>query len=103
VLLVGLGLLPRLTLRDSLRYLPFRRGLRLVDLGETVRRTSEYGERVCGLPLESDLPLDGDLDLEGEGIMRFVEIVDGYEIVQRVDLRVAILANSLDRLYFGCL
>ena len=72
VLRTGLGLLPRLALRLLLLYLPFRRGVRLSDRGETVRRgldgdlelflsteTSEYGERL------RPRPLDGDRDLEG--------------------------------------
>jgi len=41
VLLIGLGLLPRLILRLSLLYLPFLRGLRLCDRGEIVRRGLE--------------------------------------------------------------
>jgi hypothetical protein len=45
VLRIGLGDLPRLTLRLSLLYLPFLRGgVRLADRGETVRRGLE-GER----------------------------------------------------------
>jgi hypothetical protein len=68
VLLIGLGLLPRLTLRLSLLYLPFLLGLRLADLGEIERRASEYGDRVWGRPLEGDLV--GDLDLAGDGILR---------------------------------
>jgi hypothetical protein len=69
VLLIGLGLLPRLTLRErlSLLYLPFRRGLRLAERGEMERRleidldsglpseASEYGDRVRGLPRDGDL------------------------------------------------
>jgi hypothetical protein len=74
VLLTGLGLLPRLILRLSLLYLPFLLGLRLADLGEIVRRASEYGERVCGLPLDGDL--DGDLDLERDGILRDAGVCD---------------------------
>jgi len=63
VLLTGLGLLPRLTLRLSLLYLPLRRGLLLIDRGVIERRgldgdresprpleTSEYGERVRTRP-----------------------------------------------------
>lgn len=43
VLLIGLGLLSRLLLRlrDSLLYLPFLRGLRLGERGDTVRRGLE--------------------------------------------------------------
>jgi hypothetical protein len=73
VLLTGLGLLPRLGLRErlSVLYLPFRRGLRLAERGEMERRlegdldsglgleASEYGDLVRGLPR------DGDGDLEG--------------------------------------
>jgi hypothetical protein len=69
VLLIGLGLLPRLGLRErlSVLYLPFRRGLRLIERGEMERRlerdlesglaleTSEYGDRVRGLPRDGDL------------------------------------------------
>ena len=74
MLLTGLGLLPRLTLRLSLLYLPFLRGLLLIERGEIVRRgldgdrdglsceTSEYGERVRGRPREGDL--EGIFDLE---------------------------------------
>lgn len=63
MLLTGLGLLPRLTLRLSLLYLPLRRGLLLADRGVIERRglerdrepslpleTSEYGERVRTRP-----------------------------------------------------
>jgi hypothetical protein len=50
VLLTGLGLRPRLTLRLSLLYLPFRRGVRLADrVGE--RRGLE-GDRDTGLSME---------------------------------------------------
>lgn len=69
MLLIGLGLLPRLALRErlSLLYLPFRRGLRLAERGEIERRlerdlesglafeASEYGDRVLGLPRDGDL------------------------------------------------
>lgn len=41
MLLTGLRLLPRLTLRLSLLYLPFLRGLRLRERGEIVRRGLE--------------------------------------------------------------
>jgi hypothetical protein len=41
VLLIGLGLLPRLRLRLSLLYLPFLLGLRLNERGEMVRRGRE--------------------------------------------------------------
>ena len=68
MLLIGLGLLPRLRLRLSLLYLPFRRGLRLTERGEMERRglerdleaglppgASEYGERVRTRPRDGDL------------------------------------------------
>jgi hypothetical protein len=35
-----------------------------------VRRASEYGERLWGLPLDGVLEGDLDLDLEGDGILR---------------------------------
>lgn len=64
VLLIGLGVLPRLTLRVSLLYLPFRRGVRLAERGEIVRRalerflesglSSEYGDRLRGRPRSED-------------------------------------------------
>lgn len=64
MLLIGLGVLPRLTLRVSLLYLPFRRGVRLGERGEIVRRaregvresglSSEYGDRVRGRPRSGD-------------------------------------------------
>jgi hypothetical protein len=64
VLLIWPGLLPRLTLRLSLLYLPFLRGLRLIERGEIVRRgldgdresglSSECGERVRGRPRDGD-------------------------------------------------
>lgn len=63
MLLIGLGLLPRLTLRLSLLYLPLRRGLLLTDRGVIERRgleadrefplpldTSEYSERLRARP-----------------------------------------------------
>jgi hypothetical protein len=72
VLLIGLGLLPRLALRLSLLYLPFLRGLRLTERGEIERRglegdlesglpfeTSEYGDRVRGRPRGGEGDLDG--------------------------------------------
>lgn len=66
MLLSGLGDLPRLTLRLSLLYRPFLRGVRLEERGEIVRRglemdldldsglSSEYGDRVRGRPREGD-------------------------------------------------
>ena len=68
VLLIGLGLLPRLGLRErlSVLVLPFRRGLRLGER-EMERRlegdldsglalaVSEFGERVRGRPRDGDL------------------------------------------------
>ncbi len=63
MLLTGLGVLPRLTLRLSLLYLPLRRGLLLTERGVIERRgletdresplpleTSEYGERLRARP-----------------------------------------------------
>lgn len=70
MLLIGLGLLPRLPLRLrlSLLYLPFLRGFGLNERGEIDRRgldgdlepgllceASEYGDLVRGRPLEGDL------------------------------------------------
>lgn len=64
MLLIGLGVLPRLTLRVSLLYRPFLRGVRFEERGEIVRRSlegdldsglsSEYGDRVRGRPREGD-------------------------------------------------
>jgi hypothetical protein len=67
VLLTGLTLLPRLTLRLSLLSRPFLRGPRLNERGEMVRRgldgdlercrpleTSEYGDLVRGRPRGGD-------------------------------------------------
>jgi hypothetical protein len=67
VLLSGLALRPRLTLRLSLLSRPFRGGLRLGDRGEMVRRgldkdldrcrpseASEYGDLVRGRPRSGD-------------------------------------------------
>jgi hypothetical protein len=51
VLLIGLGDLPRLTLRLSLLYLPFLRGVRLAERGEIVRRSLE-GDLESGLSSE---------------------------------------------------
>jgi hypothetical protein len=81
VLLIGLGLLPRLALRLSLLYLPFLRGLRLTERGEIERRglegdlesglpfeTSEYGDRVRGRPR------GGEGDLEGIFAMKLEEL-----------------------------
>lgn len=70
---MGLGLLPRLGLRERLSdlNLPFRRGLRLTERGEMERRregdldsglaleTSENGDRVRGLPRAGDGDLEG--------------------------------------------
>jgi hypothetical protein len=52
VLLTGLGLLPRLGLRErlSVLYLPLRRGLRLTERGEIERRLE--GDLDSGLGLE---------------------------------------------------
>lgn len=85
MLLIGLGLLPRLALRLrlSLLYLPFLRGLRLGDRGEIERlglegdleidlpfEATEYGERVRTRPREGDLDLDDMLAtlLNGAGV-----------------------------------
>ena len=64
MLLTGLGVLPRLTLRLPLLYLPFRLGVRLGERGEIVRRSlegdlesgasSEYGDRVRGRPRDGE-------------------------------------------------
>jgi hypothetical protein len=53
VLLTGLGLLPRLGLRErlSVLYLPLRRGLRLTERGEMERRRE--GDLDSGLGLET--------------------------------------------------
>ena len=80
VLLIGLGLLPRLALRLSLLYLPFLRGLRLTERGEIERRGLE-GDLESGLPLETSeygdrergRPRGGEGDLEGIFEMNFVK------------------------------
>lgn len=84
VLLTGLGDLPRLSLRVKLLARPLLLGLRLASRGETVRRgreadrdsrlsndRSEYGERLCGLPLESER------DRDREGILLFSVLKSG--------------------------
>ena len=97
VLLIGLGLLPRLALRLSLLYLPFLRGLRLRERGEMERRglegdlesglpfeTSEYGDRVRGRPR------GGEGDLEGIFTMKAEELeerqVDAFKELKAVEL-----------------
>ena len=83
VLLIGLGLLPRLALRLSLLYLPFLRGLRLTERGEIERRGLE-GDLESGLPFETSeygdrdrvrgRPRGGEGDLDGIFAMKLEEL-----------------------------
>lgn len=96
MLLIGLGLRPRLMLRVSLLYLPppFRRGVRLAERGEIVRRgregdldlesrreTSEYGERVRGRPRT------GVRDLDREGMAVVVSLDGGRTRLLKLNAR----------------